>query len=47
MHDYDDVDQYLTTVERRGAFTDNFRSEMLNVVSLMSPVELKGVLSSS
>jgi len=45
VHDYDDVDQYLTTVKRRGAFTDNFRPEMLNVVSLMSPVELKGSLA--
>ena len=47
VYDYDDVDQYLTIVERGGTFTDNFRSEMLYVVSLLSPAELKGVLGSS
>lgn len=47
VYDYDDVDQYLTIVERGGAFTDNFRSEMLNVVSLLNPAELNGVLGSS
>jgi len=47
VYNYDDVDQYLTIVERGGAFTDNFRSEMLFVVSLLSPAELKGVLGSS
>ena len=47
VYDYDDVDQYLTIVERGGAFSDNFRSEMLNVVSLLNPAELKGVLGSS
>jgi len=34
VYDYVDVEQYLTIVERGGAFTDNFRSEMLHVVSL-------------
>jgi hypothetical protein len=47
VYNYDDVDQYLTIVERGGAFTDNFRSEMLYVVSLLNPAELKGVLGSS
>ena len=45
VYDYDDVDQYLTIVERGGAFTDNFRSELLYVVSLLSPAELKGSLA--
>ena len=47
VYDYVDVEQYLTIVERGGAFTDNFRSEMLNVVSLLSPAEVRRVLSSS
>ena len=47
VYDFNDVAQYLTVVEKNDSFTDNFRSEMLNVVSILLPNELKALLSSS
>lgn len=47
VYDFNDVAQYLTVVEKNDSFTDNFRSEMLNVVSILLPIELKALLGSS
>ena len=47
VYDFNDVAQYLTVVEKNDSFTDNFRSEMLNVVSILLPNELKALLGSS
>ena len=44
---YDEVSQYLTVVERNDLFTESFKAEMLNVISLLTPSDLAAVIDFS
>lgn len=44
---YDEVSQYFAVVERNDLFTESFKAEMLNVISLLTPADLAAVIDFS